>query len=663
MKAASAVPRSSDPLTNELVALLLSSSSSSSSSTSPDASTSALTTFLSTTSSSTWDYPHLLTFTLTSLPCLSPTHLHLLHLHHLVRFECLLHHCPPSSPHSSHLTSLLLAAHSLQPDASLSSSFASSSLSSLLLLLFHLSSLSSPTPLSSSPSPSPFPPLFPLYPLASSSSTSLLLSLFFQPSSSPHSQSLRQRILVLSSLLRPPSTRLLTLGHWLTRCLQPPPSPTPPSLPADTAAAALSPAVPITAPHLSAVFFYLLSHIDPAAVLPLYTAAFGGLGEADSSPAPPTCTLPSPPSSSPPSSSSSSLTPVSLLAHRCFLTQLLGPARYQRSIALHLFTFFSSLLIRAAHHRDATAATTALRLGRHAALLQPPSPPSSNSLFPLPLPPSSSSSSSPSPCLPRDYSDWIDGVIARLLHDSDVDPTPQHSPIKAGKKRRAARRERFVPKKKPTTPPLPPSSSFDPRLQTSSGRRAGRGEPGEQVADVDAEVLMDMDPAWLEGEGITTAAVLPPHPPPMNPDDEEGEVDAPAPPKKRRKARREEGGGGKDRVGEGGVDVEMDVRAAAAVEGRRRERRRALLLFVLGVMRGMVEEDEGDVLVHHVRMVKGWKGGEGEEDAGLTEAEVDGFVMVARRRINRLAGQGGGEEGGGGQGGTSREPLLLIDSQ
>ena len=85
-------------------------------------------------------------------------------------------------------------------------------------------------------------------------------------------------------------------------------------------------------------------------------------------------------------------------------------------------------------------------------------------------------------------------------------------------------------------------------------------------------------------------------------------------------------------------------------------------MFMLSVMRGMMDEDDGEVLVHHIRMVRAWKGGDGEEDAGLTEMEVDSFITVARRRINRLAGKGGGEEAET-RGGTSREPLLLLDSQ
>ena len=111
------------------------------------------------------------------------------------------------------------------------------------------------------------------------------------------------------------------------------------------------------------------------------------------------------------------------------------------------------------------------------------------------------------------------------------------------------------------------------------------------------------------------------------------------------------------RVKEGEVGSGDGVEA----ERRRREWRRAALVFVLSVLRAMVEEDDAEMLVHHVRMVKGWRGGEGEEEEGLTEGEVEGFVSAAKRRINRLAGKPS-DEGGEGRG-TGKTQVILVESQ
>ena len=542
------------PLNDEFFSLLLST-------TDIDSQSSSIHSFLTSHTAHSFDHPHLLSLTLSHLASLTPSHVLLLHTAHLVPLPSLLQHLPPSSPASSHLCSLLLSAHRLHPASTLNVSFASSPLTSLLLLLLHLSSLPSDA--------------FPLYPACRTAAEAVLERLFFTASAEEEAQAMRQRLLVLMLLTRPVEKRKALLGHWLLRCLRPAGGP---EMGFEEEANAGGVTVTVSAPHLSAVFFFLLTHLGSAAVVTLYAESFGALDENGRS--------------------GQSVWPI---AHRALVALLLGPARYQRGVAIRLFALYSSLIIDAAQHRVVGTAVHALRLGRHAVQLLPVQI-GGSSLYPL-LPGSE-------PALPRDYSEWIDGVMTRLLKpEGDADSTDA-SPTKANKKRRANRRERFVPKKPAFTSP---TAEEKPRSAASTA--------GVETISVDVAVLadVDMDPAWLAGEGFAASRLRP-----LSSDDE---VDTP---KKRARKPRSAAKAARS-------PSETDVRGQAAEAQRRREARRGVLAFVLSVLRATMDEDDAEVLVHHVRMVKGWRGGDTEEDAGLLESEVDSFVSAAKRQINRLA--------------------------
>ena len=170
----------------------------------------------------------------------------------------------------------------------------------------------------------------------------------------------------------------------------------------------------VSAPHLSAVLFFLLNHIDTPAVLPLYQSSFGPIGEAAASPLPPTST-----SSLLPSSSTSFCPP--LPPYRCFLSLFLGPHWYRRGEAVRLFGFYSGLFLQGAHRREQGVAITALRLGRFSIQLLPSQGDHVTSLYPL-------IADDP---LPRDYSGWVDGLLSRLL-PPDTPPSPEGESAKQG---------------------------------------------------------------------------------------------------------------------------------------------------------------------------------------------------------------------------------------
>ena len=260
------------------------------------------------------DYDAVQAAVLDSLASLSCSDLWLLHSQHVVRLEALMQLCPAGSATAVSLTQLFLADKRGGGDF-LSAAFCGSPFSSLILVLLRLSV----QPASA----------FPLYPLAPSSASSLLTSLFFCAHAEAHS--IRQHILVLLLLIRPPPLRQQLLSSVLLQCLS--------CSPSASSATATVPA--LSTSDLGSVLGFICQRVPVASLLSSYFTAL--------------------------TSNAAMLTYKSLplASHRTFIVKLVAPKLFTAATGRLLFDSFADTVEVAIAQRQSGLLSLMLDLARH----------------------------------------------------------------------------------------------------------------------------------------------------------------------------------------------------------------------------------------------------------------------------------------------------------
>ena len=258
------------------------------------------------------DYEAVISAVVNNLALLDCSALWQLHSMHILRLEALMQMCPPGSASAASLVQVFLA-NKREGGDKLNAAFCNSPFSNLILVLLRLSL--QPTS------------AFPLYPLAPSSASSSLTSLFF--CSHPQAQSIRQHILVLLLLVRPAPLKQQLLSSTLLQCLSC-------STSSSSSSAGTSPLSPM---DLMSVLSFICHRIPTASLLSSYITALTD------------------------NAASLSYKTLPLAPHRTFLNLLIAPKHLTVTLGRQLFDLFASTVESAIAQRPVWTTQSHTRVG------------------------------------------------------------------------------------------------------------------------------------------------------------------------------------------------------------------------------------------------------------------------------------------------------------